>query len=104
VSQPHVNAADLTTPGGVCAVPNLCRAMDDARVRARTTVAEVFGPMSATDLTRYVETTCLLAGKNAEVAQITMTALSEASRAQDLADNGEKELSFREGATRSGTC
>jgi hypothetical protein len=87
VSQPHINAADLTTRDGVCAVPNLCRAMDDARVQTKVTVAEVFGALSAEDLAGYIRTTCILREKEADVRQVTLAALPAVARADVLADN-----------------
>jgi hypothetical protein len=87
VSQPHINAADLTTSEGACAVPNLYRAMGDSRLQTKVTVAEVFGTLSAEDMVGYVKTTCALKNKEAEIKQLALPALPVKSREQVLADN-----------------
>jgi hypothetical protein len=88
VSQPHVNVADLTTSWGKCAVPNLYRAMGREAIQTTTSVAEVFGTMSAQDLAGFVRTTCALAGKDVHVAQVVLPELPATSKGRALEHNG----------------
>jgi hypothetical protein len=87
VSQPHVNAADLTTPEGPCAVPNLCRAMENEAIQHRFTIAEVFGPMLIHDISNTIKETCANVGKTVDVKEVILTSLPVVSKAQALADN-----------------
>lgn len=86
VTQPGVNAADLRQSEG-CAMPHLCKAIDDSRVRGKYIVAEVIGNITDADFQDHIKSSCARKGRTAKVVRAPLELLS-GSRAKSLAKNG----------------
>jgi hypothetical protein len=87
VSQPNAAAADIRTASG-CGVPNLCKAVEDSRVKGTFSVAEVVGQIDRHELEEYIQAVCAKKGKTVTVSETKLPALSTKDHAAQLADNG----------------
>ncbi|KAH7362496.1 BIG/ATPase V1 complex, subunit S1 [Plectosphaerella cucumerina] len=86
VSQPNAAAADIRTASG-CGVPNLCKAVEDSRVKGTFSVAEVVGQIDRHELEEYIQAVCAKKGKTVTVSETKLPALSTKDHAAQLADN-----------------
>ncbi|KAG6038188.1 hypothetical protein E4U41_004473 [Claviceps citrina] len=75
VTQPGVNAADFWTRDG-CAMPHLCKAAKDARVRGKYTVAEVVGDVTAAAFVQHIKSSCDKKGQAAKIIERPLESLS----------------------------
>ncbi|KAF7548606.1 hypothetical protein G7046_g8614 [Stylonectria norvegica] len=87
ITQPGANAGDLQGTNG-CAVPPLCRAVDDSRINGRFIVSEVISDAGDAELYSFIKTACTKKDKTVDVAQITLSPLTS-DRVQSLAINNE---------------
>lgn len=68
VTQPGINAADFWTRDG-CAMPHLCEAVEDARVKGKYTVSEVVGDVTGAGLAEHINKSCDKRGKTANIVK-----------------------------------
>lgn len=91
VSQPNLNAADITD-GMTCNMPNLCRAAEGDDIQGRFSVSEVIGQVSGVALAEAINTACLAQGKQASIKEVGLEELpglgDQEKRKEALADNG----------------
>ncbi|KAH6686676.1 BIG/ATPase V1 complex, subunit S1 [Plectosphaerella plurivora] len=86
VSQPNAAAADIRTASG-CGIPNLCKAVEDSRVKGTFSVAEVVGQIDRHELESYIQAACAKKGKTVTVSSTNLPALSTKDHAAQLSDN-----------------
>ncbi|RFU73460.1 er big1 [Trichoderma arundinaceum] len=86
VSQPGLNAADLRGPKG-CAMPHLCQAVDDKRVKGKAIVSEVVGALADADLSGYIKSACSKKDTTVIVDEVHLAALSPEDKASSFSDN-----------------
>ncbi|KAI9158785.1 hypothetical protein HJFPF1_06783 [Paramyrothecium foliicola] len=86
VSQPGVNAADLRRSDG-CAMPHLCKAVEDSRVHGKYSVAEVVGDVNGKGLAEYIGTACEQKGKAVVIQELNLASVSSDGKANGLAEN-----------------
>ncbi|KAH0493735.1 hypothetical protein TgHK011_000388 [Trichoderma gracile] len=80
VSQPGLNAEDIRRSNG-CAMPHLCQAVDDKRIKGRAIVSEVVGDVADADLSDYIKSVCAKEKKTVTVDQVQLPPLSLEDRA-----------------------
>ncbi|KAL6851821.1 BIG1 domain-containing protein [Trichoderma novae-zelandiae] len=80
VSQPGLNAEDIRRSNG-CAMPHLCQAVDDRRIRGKAIVSEVVGDLADAHLPDYIKSVCAKANKAVTVDQVQLPPLSLEDRA-----------------------
>ncbi|CCE30004.1 hypothetical protein E4U22_004865 [Claviceps purpurea] len=85
VTQPGVHAADFWDRDG-CAMPHLCEAAKDARVKGTYTVAEVVGDVTASGFVQHIKASCNKNGKVAKIIERPLESLS-GDRSQALGTN-----------------
>ncbi|KAK2598960.1 hypothetical protein QQS21_005565 [Conoideocrella luteorostrata] len=83
VTQPGINAADFWQADG-CAMPSLCKAVKDARVKGRYTVAEVVGDVTSARFREHIKASCDKKRKTVSLTELPLGPLS-ASRTQAFA-------------------
>lgn len=87
VTQPGVHAADLRRDDG-CAMPHLCRAVDDSRIKSRYTVSEVVGSVTGAGVAEYIRSSCAEKKKTVTVNEVALGSLVGKDRAGALSHNG----------------
>lgn len=87
MSQPNAAAADIRTPSG-CGVLNLCKAVEDSRVKSTFSVAEIVGQIDRHELEDYIRAACAKKGLTVTIGSTDLPALSAKDHAAQLADNG----------------
>ncbi|UNI19155.1 hypothetical protein JDV02_005364 [Purpureocillium takamizusanense] len=86
VTQPGVHAADLRRDEG-CAMPHLCWAVDDSRVKSRYTVSEVVGSVAGSGIAEYIRSSCADKKKVVTVDEVALASLVGKNRAGALSSN-----------------
>ncbi|KAK7397665.1 hypothetical protein QQX98_012964 [Neonectria punicea] len=84
VSQPGINSAELAS--SACAMPHLCRAVDDSRIHGKFIVSEVVGHLTKAGLENFVTTACEQKNKHVIVEELSLPPLTS-NRAGSLADS-----------------
>lgn len=87
VSQPGLNTEDIRRSNG-CALPHLCQAVDDKRIKGKAIVSEVVGDLADADLSDYIESVCAKENKAVSVDQVQLPPLSLEDRAGAWVSNG----------------
>lgn len=86
VTQPGINAADFWTQDG-CAMPHLCKAVKDARVKGKYTAAEVVGDVTSAGFVQHIKSSCNKKGKVVKINAQPLQSLS-GDRSQALDTSG----------------
>ncbi|KFA62604.1 hypothetical protein S40285_05190 [Stachybotrys chlorohalonatus IBT 40285] len=86
VAQPGANAADLRSSSG-CALPSLCKAARDPRLRDQYVVSEVIGEVERDGLAAYIELACSEKQKAFTVDEVTLSPLGNDDRASVLTEH-----------------
>ncbi|KAL7797440.1 BIG/ATPase V1 complex, subunit S1 [Trichoderma ceciliae] len=98
VSQPGLNAADLRGSNG-CAMPHLCKAVEDERVNGKAIVSEVVGDLADIDLSEYIKSACAKKDKTVTVDEVHLAALPVEDKASSFSDNDDTLAQSLEKAT-----
>ncbi|PHH71474.1 hypothetical protein CDD82_6494 [Ophiocordyceps australis] len=86
VSQPGVHGVELGRPGS-CAMPHLCRAIDDVRVKSKFTVAEVVGHVTHPGIAQHIRESCAQKNKVATVNHVDLVSIPREGRTSALFSN-----------------
>ncbi|KAJ6438687.1 ER protein BIG1 [Purpureocillium lavendulum] len=100
VIQPGVHAADLSRENG-CAMPHLCRAVEDSRIKSRYTVSEVVGSVTGAGIADYIRSSCAQKTKAVSVDEVTLASLAGKDRAGALSGNDAVLANSIDSATKS---
>ncbi|KAL3957901.1 hypothetical protein ACCO45_008479 [Purpureocillium lilacinum] len=102
VTQPGVHAADLRRDDG-CAMPHLCRAVDDSRIKSRYTVSEVVGSVTGAGVAEYIRSSCAEKKKTVTVNEVALGSLVGKDRAGALSHNDAVLANNIDSVTKSGS-
>ena len=69
-------------------MPSLCRAAESSSINGKYIISEVVGDLKDNKLASYIKDSCLSAGKEVTVDEVSLSSLSRDDRAGALADNG----------------
>ncbi|KPM41657.1 hypothetical protein AK830_g4915 [Neonectria ditissima] len=98
VMQPGINSAELAP--GACAMPHLCRAVEDSRIQGKFIVSEVVGSTTLAGLESLITSACGHENKHATVEELRLPPL-HSDRAQSLASTDDILARALDGLTSS---
>ncbi|UKZ83636.1 hypothetical protein TrVFT333_011445 [Trichoderma virens FT-333] len=99
VSQPGLYTEEIRRSSKGCAMPHLCKVVDDERIKAKSIVTEVVGNLADAHLSEYIKSACAKQGKAATVEEVHLAPLTWEDRAGTFSANDDKLAQSLEKAT-----